>query len=132
MPFMYFASEIEKSNTTKQLYEMYLGLHRQACVASGGLATGAFEDIESPISYNLGLTNTAMIICPRTCEGIKIKCESGESVGPVSLNGTLLGGTLLVKSKAEWDLLKSNESKLKDVLSSVGIYPSGNKHGGKI
>ena len=111
---------------------MYLGLHRQACVASGELATGAFEDIESPISYNLGLTSRAIVICPRTCEGTTIECNDGERVGPVSLNGTVLGGTILVKSEPEWDSLRSNDSKLIEVLSSIGINSSDKKPGGKI
>jgi ATP adenylyltransferase len=62
-----------------------------------------------------------MVVCPRTLEGPMIKSSKGESIGPVSLNGTLLAGTLLVKSEAEWDTLHDDESKLSDVLGSIGI-----------
>jgi ATP adenylyltransferase len=62
-----------------------------------------------------------MVLCPRTSEGAKIKSDSGELIGPISLNGTVLGGTLLVKSEAEWDTLRNDESRLEEVLKSIGI-----------
>jgi len=62
-----------------------------------------------------------MVVCPRTLEGPMIKTSTAESIGPVALNGTLLAGTLLVKSEAEWDTLHHDESKLSDVLGSIGI-----------
>lgn len=64
-----------------------------------------------------------MVLCPRASEGTKIKGSNGEDVGPVALNGTVLGGTLLVKSEAEWDALRDDESKLKYVLSTIGFPP---------
>jgi ATP adenylyltransferase len=67
------------------------------------------------------MTDQAMVLCPRTAEGTTIKSSAGDFIGQVSLNGTILGGTLLVKSEAEWDALKSDESKLKDVLDCIGI-----------
>jgi ATP adenylyltransferase len=75
----------------------------------------------SPISYNLAITNKGMVVCPRTSEGLAIKSSTGEPIGPIVLNGTLLAGTLLVKSQAEWDTLQNDESKLADILSSIGI-----------
>jgi ATP adenylyltransferase len=62
-----------------------------------------------------------MVLCPRTSEGTKIKSVDGEFIGPISLNGTVLGGTLLVKSEVEWDALRNDESRLGDVLKSIGI-----------
>ncbi len=76
---------------------------------------------ESPISYNMGMTNYAMVLCPRTSEGLEIKTLSGKLIGPVALNGTLLGGTLLVKTKAEWEAFHDGDSKLDDVLLAIGI-----------
>ena len=132
MPLTYFASEIEDNFTTRQLYEVYIKLHDKACQVSGESSPGTSGELDSPISYNLGFTSKTMIICPRTCEGIELQSEDGEWIGPVSLNGTVLGGTLLVKSKAEWDLLRSDESKLKDILCSIGIFPSLKIHSEKI
>lgn len=62
-----------------------------------------------------------MVVCPRISEGLIIKSNNGESIGPVALNGTLLAGTLLVKSEIEWDTLRSDESKLNEILGSIGI-----------
>jgi len=132
MPFTYFTAEIKEGVTSGQLHAIYIDLHNKACLVSGKLAIGGSEEMESPISYNLALTSSAMIICPRTCEGIYIESIDGERVGPVSLNGTVLGGTLLVKSEAEWVSLRYDKSKLKDVLNSIGINPFDTRHGGKI
>jgi len=132
MPFVYFASNIEEGVNARQLHEIYIDLHDRACAASGKLIALASGELNSPISYNLGLTSRAIVICPRTCEGTTIECNDGERVGPVSLNGTVLGGTILVKSEPEWDSLRSNDSKLIEVLSSIGINSSDKKPGGKI
>lgn len=64
-----------------------------------------------------------MVLCPRSSEGTKILSNDGEPVGPVSLNGTILGGTLLVKSESEWDALRNDDSKLELVLKSIGFDP---------
>jgi sulfate adenylyltransferase (ADP) / ATP adenylyltransferase len=61
------------------------------------------------------------VVCPRISEGLAIKSSNGEPIGPVALNGTLLAGTLLVKSELEWDTLRADESKLNDILSSIGV-----------
>ena len=67
------------------------------------------------------MTSRGMVVCPRTSEGLIIRNSKGNSIGPVALNGTLLAGTLLVKSQAEWDALRNDESKLSDILSSIGV-----------
>jgi ATP adenylyltransferase len=87
---------------------------------------------ESPISYNLGFTDQAMVICPRISEGQMVTNEDGDFVGPVALNGTLLAGTLLVKSNAEWDALRKDGSKLMDVLSAIGIPPMKSQQDGRL
>jgi ATP adenylyltransferase len=72
-------------------------------------------DGSAAISYNLGLTHRAMVICPRRAEG---KAISGNKV---ALNGTILAGTLMVKGEEEWNTLLNDESQLSDVLSAIGI-----------
>jgi ATP adenylyltransferase. len=42
--------------------------------------------------------------------------------GVVSLNGTVLAGTLMVKAEAEWDVLRASPEILREVLREVG-YP---------
>jgi ATP adenylyltransferase len=96
-------------------------LHKKAVQSVRGSLTKSSPENRSPISYNLGITSRGMVVCPRTSEGLAIKSNSGETIGPVALNGTLLAGTLLVKSAAEWDTLRADESKLNDILSSIGV-----------
>ena len=76
------------------------------------------------ISYNLAMTTTAMAICPRTSESgclADVTSNEGESSGVVALNGTILAGTLMVKTNSEWDRLRSNPEQLRDLLRSVGV-----------
>jgi ATP adenylyltransferase/5',5'''-P-1,P-4-tetraphosphate phosphorylase II len=97
---------------------------------------------ESPISYNLGLTDKSMVLCPRTSEGLSITGANGDILGPIALNGTLLAGTLLVKSQSEWEAVQKNDKILIDVLQAIGVPPkppkddpikdSHNIKGGKI
>jgi ATP adenylyltransferase len=63
---------------------------------------------------------------------MKIKNSDGEEIGSVALNGTVLGGTLLVKSEAEWNALRNDESKLKGILSAIGFPPSKIEHDEKL
>lgn len=121
LPFTYFIQPLPEAPTSQQLFEIYITLHQQSShLILGPGHESVPKDAESPISYNLGMTRQAMILCPRTAEGTKIKSNTGEYIGPVSLNGTILGGTLLVKSEEEWDALRSDESQLENILKSIG------------
>ncbi|KAH8815908.1 Ap4A phosphorylase-like protein II [Xylogone sp. PMI_703] len=119
---------IPKDATSDMIHRIYLKMHEQARHAMQQYLTSHSEgdlneavDGSPPMSYNLGFTDTTLVLCPRIAEGIKIPSETGESLGPVALNGTLLAGTLLVKSDAEWNALKNDEAKLKDILTAIGI-----------
>jgi len=67
-----------------------------------------------------------MVLCPRLSEGLEIKDSNGDLLGPISLNGTILGGALLVKSEQEWDILRNDGEKLKDILHAIGVPPVKN------
>lgn len=139
VPFTYFASEIPHDASPSQLHELYIKMHQQACHASQQYQASSpspassisqpKRENESPISYNLGFTDRAMILCPRISEGPKIESINGNSIGPIALNGTVLGGTLLVKSEEEWETLRNDTSKLRDILGAIGI-PSTTSHKG--
>ncbi len=73
-----------------------------------------------------------MVLCPRLSESLEIKGKNDDLLGPISLNGTLLGGTLLVKSEQEWDALRSDENKLKDILQAIGVPTVTNEKEGKL
>lgn len=118
------------------LHQIYNSLLEQACsltkrtIEDDGEDTGSEK--MSPISYNLALTDRAMVLCPRMSEGLQINSGNGDLIGPISLNGTILGGTLLVKTEQEWDALIKNEEKLKDVLQAIGVPSATNEKGGKL
>lgn len=73
-----------------------------------------------PLSYNLALTTSRMAIIPRRAEVASI--PGLPTGGEVALNGTVLGGTLMVKERAEWDALRTRPGALDEVLRAVG-YP---------
>jgi len=130
LPFTYFAATLPKGATPIQLHRIYRTLYEKALKTaqqfseSSGTSFSLVKttrDNESRISYNMGLTDQVMVICPRVSEGLKVTSKIGEIIGTVALNGTVLGGTLLVKSEAEWQALRSDESKLVEILKAIGI-----------
>ncbi|KAM3070367.1 bifunctional AP-4-A phosphorylase/ADP sulfurylase [Clarireedia jacksonii] len=127
LPFMYFSAALSPTISSSELHSTYLRLHQDACqvmkidTSNKDLLSGG--DYESPISYNLGLTDKSMVLCPRTSEGQSITHTNGDLLGPIALNGTLLAGTLLVKSQAEWDAVRNNKNILLDVLKAIGVPP---------
>ncbi|RMZ72115.1 bis(5 -nucleosyl)-tetraphosphatase [Pyrenophora seminiperda CCB06] len=74
-----------------------------------------------PISYNLGMTTTGMVVLPRRAEGTMLRRDDGSEIGFVALNGTTLAGTMMVKHKDEWDMLRDNPRLLDSILMAIGI-----------
>jgi sulfate adenylyltransferase (ADP) / ATP adenylyltransferase len=68
-----------------------------------------------------------MVLIPRRAEGSVILSgdDKSTSIGPISLNGTVLAGTLLVKNEMEWNVLKNDPPQLSRLLEVIGI-PSPN------
>ncbi|KAL2753049.1 hypothetical protein ACRALDRAFT_1065988 [Sodiomyces alcalophilus JCM 7366] len=83
------------------------------------------EGEPAQISYNMAMTRNTLVICPRRAEGATIVSSSGDLVGTLSLNGTVLAGTALVKSEAEWDTIRNDGDGrvLADVLGKIGLPP---------
>ncbi|KAJ5719854.1 hypothetical protein N7493_006732 [Penicillium malachiteum] len=72
------------------------------------------------------MTLSTMMIAPRRSETAKIPMDvlaAGDIVDPgvLSLNGTILAGTLMVKAEAEFDALRSNPENLSQVFRDVGF-----------
>lgn len=129
LPFAHFAASMPSDPSADTLHAMYLSLYRAAVKAAKGPEEIAGDDLaadgEAAISYNLALTDSTMIICPRRNENAQIPVESGvddpvSEPGIVALNGTILAGTLMVKAEAEWNELRRNQGNLTDVLSTIG------------
>jgi len=130
LPFTYFTSKIPDGATPSQLHKIYTTLHEKAFKAAQQFSRSSRTSFslreatrkgESRISYNMGLTDRVMVLCPRVSESLKLQSTEGKMIGPIVLNGTVLGGTLLVKTNEEWQALQNDESKLKEVLGAIGI-----------
>lgn len=62
-----------------------------------------------------------MVICPRRRGGDKLKLEDGTELDLVELNGTVLGGTLMVKENEQWEALRNDPGVLTRLLETIGI-----------
>lgn len=132
LPFTYFFKSLPPEPTPQQLHEAYMDLLAEGVIAVQRLLRKE-EDAElastnttappgqAPISYNMAMTTSAMMIVPRVSEGAALHHKSGEEVGSVALNGTILGGTLMVKLREEWDTLRGDTEVLDSLLQSIGI-----------
>jgi len=145
LPFVHFAVTIPPNPTPEQLYARYRLLYGTAVGTCRRYAErhsdenliieADHDDCAAVISYNLALTTSCMVICPRRSEGAMLKAgarhESG-SLGPVAVNGTILGGTLMVKTEEERNEMRSDDSNLYNLLQAVGIpieHNPGNANG---
>ena len=126
-PFTTFSEPISYQMSPRELHDVYIRLYKKAVgsVAShDGSASpqDAPEAGETVISYNLAVTRDTLTVCPRLAEGgTLVDRETGQAVGMLSLNGTMLAGTALVKTEAEWDALRHESHSLVNVLRGVGV-----------
>ena len=126
LPFTVFSAAISPDMSAGARHKAYVDLYRRAvsAVLAPGTETEAPASGEALISYNFAMTQTAMALCPRTAEGAAITDRNGRPAGYVALNGTLLAGTALVKTQAEWDALGADPGLLHGVLEKIGVGPS--------
>jgi ATP adenylyltransferase len=126
---VYFSRNFDDSPTGAQLYQIYNELYKSAKEAvdrfiaanPGQLDLHATDDGDLPISYNLAMTTNGMVLLPRRSEGTMLRHQDGTEIGFVALNGTTLGGTMLVKNQGEWDTLRAQPEMLDSILAAIGI-----------
>ena len=70
------------------------------------------------------MTSRTLAVCPRLSEGDAV-LRDGEAVGRLALNGTVLAGTALVKSEAEWAALREDARGLERALKTIGVPRQG-------
>lgn len=126
-PFAVFSEPIAPGMSGAEVHGAYVRL----C----GRARRAVEERAGPralcagqMSYNMAVTRNRLVICPRVAEGAVVYGRGGEDVGRLSLNGTVLAGTALVRNEAEWEALRANPGCLADVLGKIGL-PGGQVYG---
>ncbi|KAJ6446772.1 FIT family protein scs3 [Purpureocillium lavendulum] len=130
VPFATFSEDIHLGMSSKDLFAAYLRLYRRACRAvathGGAAATDGGQEAEAPaagptrISYNMAMTRRRLVVCPRLAEGDLVR-NGDTPAGRLALNGTVLAGTALVKTEAEWDALRKDPEQLAAVLARIGL-----------
>lgn len=143
LPFAHFAEDIPPNADGETLHGIYLRLYRAAVAATQAQESSVDDSVDvdaathgpAAISYNLAMTVSTMMICPRRREHaeLDISCASQDSstqgriaeAGLISLNGTILTGTLLVKAETEWNALRRRPEALAEVLAAVGFPAAG-------
>ncbi|KAL2156620.1 hypothetical protein VTH82DRAFT_1365 [Thermothelomyces myriococcoides] len=140
VPFTTFAEPIGPGT---DLLATYLRLYRRACAAvlgpsaaadaaaaavdvSGSEGRPEGEGKQARVEYNLAMTRDVMAIAPRVVEGtaVTVAEEGGngrKEIGRLALNGTVLAGTALVKTQAEWDVLRAEPEQLVEILGRIGV-----------
>ena len=129
IPFAYFHRSFRSEPSGAELLAMYNELYEAAKAAvdkfisshPDHFALHPVDDGDLPISYNLAMTTTGMVIIPRRAEGTMLRRDDGSEIGFVALNGTTLGGTMMVKHQDEWDMLRNNAKLLDNILNAIGI-----------
>jgi len=129
LPFTHFAYRFETEPSEAELSQIYNRLYQLAKQAVDSFISSSPDQLtlhdasegNLPISYNLAMTTVGMAIVPRRSEGYQLRRDDGSEIGFVQLNGTLLGGTFMVKFQEEWDVLQQEPTKLDAVLEAIGI-----------
>ncbi|KAF1913967.1 Ap4A phosphorylase-like protein II [Ampelomyces quisqualis] len=129
LPFIHYACSLGPNPSGPELVSNYKELYRAAKDAVDTFIATSPEEFalhpddegDSPISYNLAMTTSGMAILPRRSEGTMLQRDDGSEIGFVALNGTTLGGTMMVKYQEEWDLLRERPAMLDNILAAIGI-----------
>ena len=50
-----------------------------------------------------------------------LRRDDGSEIGFAALNGTMLGGTMMVKHQEQYDALREKPELLDDILEAIGI-----------
>lgn len=148
LPFAYFTASVSQDASPEELHQTYLSLYNQAkesiraFTASNngdtptqeneGSEASDLSDSPAEICYNLALTTEGMVICPRLSGGATVEIESGNVDAGFDrlqhkhsvvweFNGSVLAGTLLVKSKVEFDALLESPDLMSKALGAIGV-----------
>jgi ATP adenylyltransferase len=139
LPFQHYALLFGDEPSGSDLLAMYKDLYQASKAAvdrfiaanPGQLHLHPDVDGDLPISYNFAMTTTGMVMMPRSSEGTMVHREDGSEIGFVALNGTTLGGTMMVKYQEEYDALRKKPELLDTILTAIGIpkeTPSSQPH----
>lgn len=137
LPFAWFGIDFEVEPNDKQLCEIYNELRLQASRATDGKGISNMAR-DKPYSHNLAMTTSSMMLIPRqqdfgtvvTAEGNLPRSITGEEKEwKVSLNGTIMAGTLMVKDQELFEYLRDDKSGAIDRVLAEACFPPIVKEG---
>jgi ATP adenylyltransferase len=131
LPFAYFGNNIPPEADEDDFYQVYVSLIEKAGQAIRDTKV-VWTQHGTPYSYNLAMTTSAMILCPRrheskpvlTADGLPPRGSEGDLANwNVALNGTILAGTLMVKDKELFEYFKGDKDGAIDRVLSGVCFP---------
>jgi sulfate adenylyltransferase (ADP) / ATP adenylyltransferase len=125
LQFVYFVKSLSLNISATALHEIYLDLLQSTREAWTQYASQHSMDPKD-FSYNIGMTKSSIIMCPRISEGVLLRRSDGSEVGFIALNGSLLSGGALVKQEEEWEYFQQTPSALDEVLAGIGVPVKAN------
>lgn len=127
LPFVHFAVSLEDHPGPAAILEKYQVLLRAALAGMNGPVTmdsleKARIDIQgkTTFSYNLAITTKLMVILPRRNESSRIRDAAGES--QIAINGTILAGTMMVKTEEEWQQLRREPDTVRRIFRDIAFW----------
>ncbi|RSM13092.1 hypothetical protein CEP52_002113 [Fusarium oligoseptatum] len=111
-----------------ELHRTYLDMYQKGCMVEATVTLHPKHEIEPPlegpsrISYNLAMTKDTMVLLPRLSDKIHLEDAEGKPLGvKLSVNGTILAGTVLVKEEHDYRVIQKFPRALKRGLERIGV-----------
>ncbi|KAL2693658.1 hypothetical protein Neosp_000219 [[Neocosmospora] mangrovei] len=127
LPFTAIARNISGMDAD-QLHSTYLNMYQKGCMVEATLTRHPKHDNEpslkgsSRISYNLAMTKDTMVLLPRLSDKIHLEDAEGKPLNiKLSVNGTILAGTVLVKEARDYQMIQKFPGALKRGLERIGV-----------
>lgn len=120
MPIKVFKQSLRNGIDPSEIHEIYKRLLQNTRAAYEQYAARKGLALEN-FSYNIGMSTSLLVLCPRISEGEVLRGEDGEEIGFAALNGSILSGGVLLKKEKEWDLVRRNSDVLDYILESIGV-----------
>ncbi|RSL40117.1 hypothetical protein CEP53_013580 [Fusarium sp. AF-6] len=127
LPFTVVARNISGMDSD-QLHRTYLDMYQKGCMVEATVTLHPKHEIEPPlegpsrISYNLAMTKDTMVLLPRLSDKIHLEDAEGKPLGvKLSVNGTILAGTVLVKEEHDYRVIQKFPRALKRGLERIGV-----------
>lgn len=127
LPFTAIARNISGMDAS-QLHSTYLDMYQKGCRVEATITRHPKHESEPPldgpsrISYNLAMTKDTMVLLPRLSDKFHLQDAEGKPLGiKLSVNGTILAGTVLVKEERDYQTIQKFPGALMRGLERIGV-----------